>query len=178
LQDELLEAYVELASDIGVAAPTVSGVLIVRAEKTVDGMVSLASGHKRTMAALRKVAKASKGADVIQTVVLVMVAAAFDFGRIPSDHPILHNMGHVEIERDANGKPKRDSRGKYVKTKLSLFDIHQQMTGSNDQSSPDDITEPAYTMPAPPTYGGRHETGTGPIGVPPMNWSPSQAWPG
>lgn len=181
LQDDLLEAYVEFASGIGVAVPTVSGVLIVRAEKTVDGVISLASGHKRTMAALRKVAKVSKGGDVVQTLVLVMVAGMLDMGRIPLDHPILDNMGHVEIERDESGKPRRDSKGKYIKTKVSLRDIHHRMneTDSSSSSTSDhEYMAPVYTMPTPPTYRGGHETGTAPITVPPMNWSPNERFPG
>src|SRR5215210_2508997 len=82
LNEELLEGYVSLATDFATVMPTVSGVLIHRAERTVDGIVALAQGHPRVMKALRTSAKFSKGADVLQTVFLVLVAAAIDLGRI------------------------------------------------------------------------------------------------
>lgn len=138
LKEELLEPLVSLATDLATVAPTVSGVLIVRAERTVDGMVDLASGHKRTMAALSKVAKFSKGADVLETVLLVLFAAAVDFGRIPVNSPLLDHLGHVEIARDAAGKAKRDPEdGKIIKEKITLREIYDKMHPELPESGQD-----------------------------------------
>lgn len=169
LKDDLMETYVSLASELAVVAPTMSGVLILRAERTMDGLVALASGHKRTMAALRKVANAGKGVDLLQTLVLVIAAAAVDFGRIPIDHPFLDHFGHVEIRRDEKGNAVRDSTGKMVKDKKSLREIHEMMNGSPSTDTPEDpMYDPRVYAPPPPQWNGQH----GPTIVPPMNWSP------
>lgn len=136
LKEELLEPFVSLATDVATFAPTVSGVLIVRAERTVDGMVDLATGHKRTMAALQKVAKVSKGTDVLETVLLVLVAAAVDVGRIPLGSPLLDNIGHVEIQRDDHGKARRDGDGKLIKNKITIREIYNKTHGDDEQSAP------------------------------------------
>lgn len=165
LSEELLEGYVSLATDFATVMPTVSGVLIHRAERTVDGIVALASGHPRVMKALRTSAKFSKGADVLQTVFLVLVAAAIDIGRIPVDHPILNTLGDVHIVKDKNGKPMRDASGRMVKERTSLRDIHDTMHGSDSSGQAEspfaDFAVPQWPM-----------TGTGPMTMPPMNWTP------
>ena len=127
LAEELLETTVSAASDISAVAPTVAGVLIARAETTVDGLVALASGHKRTTAVLRRVAKASKIAELLTTFMLIFVAAAVDFGRIPSDSPLLDNLGFTEIVKDNKGKPTKDDQGKFIKDRTTLRYIYDTM---------------------------------------------------
>lgn len=164
LSEELLEGYVSLASDFATVMPTVSGVLIHRAERTVDGIVALASGHPRVMKALRTSAKFSKGADVLQTVFLVLVAAAIDLGRISVDHPILDTLGDVQIQKDEKGKAVKDHTGRIVKERVTLRDIYDTMHG--DAVSPEQYAQDTFAPPVAPF------TGTGPMTVPPMNWSP------
>ena len=127
LSEDLLETTVSLASDISAVAPTVAGVLIARAEKTVDGLLALSAGHKRTTAALRKVASASKVTELLSTALLIVVAAMVDFGRLPSDSPILDRIGYTELTRDDKGKPVRDEQGKFVKDKKTIRDIYNVM---------------------------------------------------
>lgn len=167
LKEQLLEPYVSIASDLSTVAPTVAGVLIIRAEKTVDGMVDLATGHKRTMAALRKVAKGGKAIDLVETLLMIVVAAAVDIGRLPVESPLLDTIGHVEIVRDANGKFAKDSQGKMIKEKTTLREIRNKMVpeGEETQSSgPPPM--PHWSGPAE----GEFATGTGPLRSPvPMN---------
>lgn len=167
LQEELLESYVSLATEVAIAAPTVSGVLIARAESTIDGMMSLANGHPKVMAALRKTAKVSKLVDVLQTIVLIVVAAAVDFGRIPADSYLLDTLATVEIKRE-NGKPVKDEQGKYVKNRTTLRDIYDAMHPSQDDSG----GTPFANMGMAPNGFMPHDTGTGPTTTPPMNWIP------
>lgn len=163
LSEELLEGYVSLATDFAAVMPTVSGVLIHRAERTVDGIVSLAQGHPRVMKALRTSAKFSKGADVLQTVFLVLVAAAIDIGRIPVDHPILDTLGDVTVVKGPDGKAARDSAGRIMKERMTLRDIHDTMTGgSTQQPAEPDFAVPPQWSPMTP----------GPATMPPMNWTP------
>lgn len=163
LSEELLEGYVSLATDFATVMPTVAGVLIHRAERTVDGIVSLAQGHPRVMKALRTSAKFSKGADVLQTVFLVIVAAAIDIGRIPVDHPILDTLGDVTIVKGPDGKAARDNSGRIIKERMSLRDIHDAMTGGASQQS----AEPDFAV--PPQWSPMM---SGPTTMPPMNWTP------
>lgn len=162
LADELLEGYVSLATDLSAVMPTVSGVLIHRAERSVDGIIGLAQGHPRVMKALRASAKVSKGADVVQTLFLVAVAAMIDMGRISIDHPILDSLGDVQIMRGPDGKPMRDAQGRVAKERTTLRDIHNAMTGGGAPEPAEAPFEPQWS-PMPP----------GPMTVPPMNWTPT-----
>lgn len=163
LKEQLLEPYVSIASDLSTVAPTTAGVLIIRAEKTVDGLVDLASGHKRTMAALRKAAKGSKAVDVIETVLMIVIAAAVDFGRLPLESALLDTIGHVEIVRGPDGKFVKDQQGKMIKEKTTLRDIRNKMVPESEETSPPG-------PPPMPQWQGTSETGSGPLRPPiPMN---------
>ncbi len=167
LKEQLLEPYVSLASDLSAVAPTTAGVLIVRAEKTVDGIVDLASGHKRTMAALRKVAKGGKAIDLVETLLMLVIAAAVDFGRLPVESPLLDMIGHVEIVRDSAGKFAKDAQGKMIKEKTSLRDIRDKMIPEGQDEAP--VGPPPMPRWSGPVEGD-FATGTGPLRPPvPMN---------
>lgn len=163
LQEELLEGYVSLATDLATVMPTVSGVLIHRAERSVDGIVKLAQGHPRVMKALRTSAKFGHAADVLQTLFLVAVAAMIDMGRIPVDHPILDTLGDVSIAKDANGKAIRDGAGRIQKERVTLREIYETMHGT-DSGTPEQVPFPMPDFSSP--FAG------GPTTMPPMNWSP------
>jgi hypothetical protein len=95
-----------------------------------------------------------------------------DFGRIPLDHPLLDNLGHIEIERDERGKAKRDGQGKFVKNKKSLREIMEMMNPSSVQdvgpfqSGPE---VPSYAPPVPPQWNPTPHP-PGKATIPPMNW--------
>lgn len=171
LQEDLLESTVSLASDISAFAPTVAGVLISRAEVTVDGLMSLAAGHKRTTAALKKVASVSKVAGLLEVALLLIVAGAADFGRIPTDSPILDRVGYAEIIRDEKGKPKKDAQGLILKDRKTIRDIRLAM-GIDDSVQPDVPPMPAWNAGVGP------DTGSGPAHFAAMNdtrrWSPAR----
>jgi len=163
LNDELLESVVSAASDLSAVAPTMAGVLVARAEVTVDGLMALATGRKRTTAVLKKVASVGKISELLTTALLLGVAAAVDFGRIPADSPILDRIGYTDLVRDENGKLKKDDRGFVVKERMTLRDIYTTM-------NPD---APVSTGPAMPEWSPMNPaTGTRPMNVPPMNWVP------
>ena len=168
LSEDLVEALVSRASDISIVFPTVAGVLIARAEATVDGALALAKGHKRTMAALQKVAAGNKAADLVTVALLLAVAAMVDIGRIPVESPILDKVGYSEVLRDDKGKAEKDERGMILKDRKTLRDIHDAMTGTESSS---DITDtmPQW-QPGFATIG--PDTGTGPTRMPPANWTP------
>lgn len=168
MQEELLEGVVSVASDLSAIAPTVAGVLIARAESTVDGMMALAKGRPRTAAALRKVASVSKIAELLSIAGMLVFAAMVDFGRIPATHPLLDTIGYAEIVRDSNGKATKDDKGKIVKERTTLRDIRNAMVGESEEVQATDglsmpVWNPADTV-AP-------STGTNKITIPPMNYN-------
>lgn len=170
LEEDLLESTISVASDISAIAPTVAGVLIARAEVAVQGMMSLAKGHPRVAKILQKTASASKVADLMSTLAMVVIAAMVDFGRIPLDSPVLDRLGYADIVRDEKGKAQRNpADGTIVKQRRTLREIHDMMTGE-DTSQPDTQADMNGWNPmAPPVVPG---TGTGPYTMPPMNWTP------
>lgn len=173
LAEDLLETTVSVASDLSAVAPTVAGVLIARAEATVDGMMALASGHKRTTAALRKVASVSKVAELLSILSLIVVAAMVDFGKIPVDSPILDRIGYAEISRNEQGKARKDDQGRIVKDHKTIRDIYNTM--HPDQESTLD------GPPAMPDWNGQTpSTGTGRAFMVPMGMRPdgTNAWEG
>jgi len=169
LEEDLLESTVSLASDISAVMPTVAGVLIARAEVAVQGMMGLAKGHPRVQKFLQKGASASKIADLMSTVAMVVIAAMVDIGRISIDSPILDRIGYADIVRDDKGKARKDpERGTIIKERRTLRDIHDMMTGedTSQQAAPQ---APGWQNGFPTV---QPNTGTGPTTMPPMNWTP------
>ena len=95
--DDLLVPYATLSAGLALTAPTAAGVLMARGEKTVEAVVSLAAGNPRMLAALQKAAKVGPATEILQTLLMVGVAGAMDFGRIPPDNPLAAVMGISEI---------------------------------------------------------------------------------
>lgn len=167
LADDLVEMLVSRASDISIVLPTVAGVLIARADATVDGMLALAKGHKRTTAALQKLAAGNKAVDLFSVVALLAVALMVDLGRIPVESPLLDRVGYSEVVRGSDGKSQKDDRGMILKDRKTLRDIHDLMTG--EESAVDNPEMPQWA-PGFPTI--QSDTGTAPTRLAPMNWVP------
>src|SRR5207302_292616 len=152
--------------------PILSGVLILRAESSVKGMVSLSKGHPRVQAILQKAGKASQAADLFQTVILAIVATMVDIGRIPAEHFLLDTLAVVELERDDRGKPVKDGQGKYLKNRTTLRDIYTNMH-PEAQPEYEQYQQPGMAGMPPFSANGfmPHDTGTRPPFIPPMNWT-------
>jgi len=163
LNDDLLESVVSAASDLSAIAPTVAGVLVARAEVTVDGLMALATGRKRTTAVLKKVASVSKISELLTTALLLGIAAAVDFGRIPADSPLLDRIGYTDLVRGEDGKLKKDDRGFVVKERMTLRDIYETMNPNAPAPSGPEMPQWSPTAPS---------TGSGPTRMPPGNWVP------
>lgn len=171
LEEDLLESTISVASDISAVAPTVAGVLIARAEVAVEGMMSLAKGHPRVQKILQRTASASKVADLMSTIAMVVIAAMVDFGRIPLESPILDRLGYADIVRDEKGKAKRDpENGTIVKERRTLREIHDMMTGEDSSMAAMSDDTPMWNAYGGPTV--HPGTGTGPANFPGMNWTP------
>lgn len=163
LEEDLLESTISVASDISAVAPTVAGVLVSRAEVAVSGMMSLAKGHPRIEAMLKRTASVSRIADLASTVVMLVIAGMVDFGRIPLESPLLDRIGYADIVRDERGKAQRDERGTIVKERRTLREIHDMMTGEDSSSG----------MQVPPMWEPQNGVSPGaPNAFPAMNWTP------
>jgi hypothetical protein len=86
LADELLNPLAKIITGLQFVAPTAAGVLSMRGEATTQGLVSLASPKMKE--ALAKVSKTGPGLDLAETVLLMVIAFAVDFGRVEPDSPI------------------------------------------------------------------------------------------
>jgi hypothetical protein len=171
LNDDLLETTVSIASDISAFAPTVAGVLVARAEVTVDGLTALAKGKPRTTAALKKFASVGKIAGLLEVGLLLFVAAMADFGKIPASSPILDRVGYAEILRDEKGKARKDDHGMVLKQRTSIRDIRISMGIDDTDTASTESMMPSWGAPsAPHQTGPGPDTGSGPIGMSPMNW--------
>lgn len=91
LADELLNPWAKLCTALAMVAPTVSGVMSMRGEASMQGLVALASPKMKE--ALTKAAKTGPGLDLAETILMVMVAAAVDFGKVDPDSPIAFLTG-------------------------------------------------------------------------------------
>jgi hypothetical protein len=173
LNEDLLETTVSIASDISAFAPTVAGVLVARAEVTVDGLTALAKGKPRTTAALKKVASVGKIAGLLEVGLLLFVAGMADFGKIPANSPILDRIGYAEIIRDEKGKALKDDHGMVAKQRTTIRDIRRSMGIDDDNADDASLSMPAWNLGAvgnPLNSGMGPDTHTGPIGMAPMNW--------
>lgn len=112
--DDLLVPWATIAAGVAMTAPTLSAVMLMRGEKTMDSVVSLASGHPRMMQALQKASKAGPAAELVQTGFMMVLAAGLDFGRIPPEHPMAIATGLTDVyaqthqpveENPVNGYP-------------------------------------------------------------------------
>jgi hypothetical protein len=91
LADELLNPIAKIVKGLTFVAPTVAGVLANRGEASAQGVVALASPKMKE--ALGKAAKTGPGLDLIETLLMMIVAAAVDFGRMDPDSPVAALLG-------------------------------------------------------------------------------------
>lgn len=93
ITDDLLVPYAGLAASLALVAPTVSGVLLARGEKTVGAVVNIASKNPRMLAALQKASQVGPAVEIAETLLMVGIAGAMDFGRMPPEHPLGMALG-------------------------------------------------------------------------------------
>lgn len=86
LADELLNPLAKIISGLQFVAPTAAGVLAMRGEATTQGLVSLASPKMKD--ALAKAAKTGPGLDLGETLLMMVIAFAVDFGKVDPDSPV------------------------------------------------------------------------------------------
>lgn len=91
LAEELLSPWAKICTALAMFAPTVSGVMAQRGEATMNGVVSLASPKMKD--ALTKAAKTGPGLDLAETVLMIVIAAAVDFGKLEPNSPVAYLTG-------------------------------------------------------------------------------------
>lgn len=100
IADDLLVPYATFAAGFSMMAPTMAGVMMTRGEKTVDAVVKLAAKNPRMLAALKKASVVGPAFEIAETVLMMAVAGAMDFGRIPADHPLGMMTGVTNVYRE------------------------------------------------------------------------------
>lgn len=88
LATQLADPLAKVAMGIGFTMPTVAAVLVARGEATAQALVDVAAGHPKMLKALGRVSKVGPGTELVQTGIMIVVAAQIDVGRIPPDHPL------------------------------------------------------------------------------------------
>lgn len=111
ITEDLMVPYAGLAASLAFTAPTVSGVLLTRGEETVGAVVQLAAKNPKMLAALQKASQVTPVVKLIETMLMVGVAGAMDFGRIPPENPLGMALGVSAIyaqTHDMSGVPQTD----------------------------------------------------------------------
>lgn len=111
ITDDLLVPYAGLAASLALVAPTVSGVLLSRGEKTVGAVVNIASKNPKMLAALQKASQVGPAVEIAETLLMVGIAGAMDFGRMPPEHPLGMALGVSAVyaeTHDMSGMPPVD----------------------------------------------------------------------
>lgn len=98
--DDLLVPWATLAAATSMTAPTFAAVMLRRGEKTIDSVVKIAADHPRMMKALTTASKMGPFAEIGQTILEGILAAALDFGRLPPEHPFAIGTGMTQLYAD------------------------------------------------------------------------------
>jgi hypothetical protein len=105
LVTKLCDPIAKVAAAAAFAAPTLACVLIERGETTARALVAIAEDRPKMLAALENVSKVGPVSDLAETIVLAVIAAALDMGRLPIDHPLAVLTGntarYVKMHPDA-----------------------------------------------------------------------------
>lgn len=111
ITEDLLVPYAGLAASLALVAPTMSGVLLSRGEETVGAVVSLAAKNPKMLAALQKASQVGPAVKIAETLLMVGIAGAMDFGRMPPEHPLGMALGVSAVyaeTHDMSGMPVPD----------------------------------------------------------------------
>lgn len=104
LATELLKPTAMLAQAVGHALPTVGAVIIARGEVTTNALVLFSESHPKMRKALQSISSVAPGADVVQTLAMIIIAANIDLGRMEGDSPIAKLTGVSDIHMDIMDK--------------------------------------------------------------------------
>jgi hypothetical protein len=122
LAEDLLDPWAKIIKGISFMMPTVAAVMAQRGEKTTTAIVSVASPKMKE--ALAKASKFGPATDLVETGLMIAIAAMMDAGRIPDGSPIAAFTGVQE-----------------------LFDLTHQ--NDNEQPTPDAFPAPPGYAPFP-----------------------------
>lgn len=86
LAEGLLNPWAKAIKAVAYPMPTLAAVMTQQGESTMNALVSLASPKMK--AALAKAARIGPGADLIESVAMMIIAAAMDIGKVPPNSPL------------------------------------------------------------------------------------------
>ena len=111
LATELLKPTAMLAQAVGHMLPTVGAVIIARGEVTTNALVAFSETHPKMRKALQSISSVAPGADVVQTLAMIIIAANIDLGRLEGDSPIAMLTGVSEIHEQIMGHLNKQAPG-------------------------------------------------------------------
>lgn len=148
LAQELAEPIVIIGSMLAMTMPTAGTVVSVRAEETAKALVKMAEKRPKMLAALKRMSEVGPAGEIVQTIIMVVIAAQIDAERARPDSVIAQAVGVTPIWMELN---------------QALQDVRSEMP---EPSPMNDGGFGNFDMPAPPDIAGYDEDGI--FTAPPM----------
>jgi len=145
LATELAEPIVIIGSMLAMTMPTAGTVVSMRAEETAKALVKMAEKRPKMLAALKRMSEIGPAGELVQTVIMVIVAAQIDADRARPDSVIAQAVGVTPIWMELN---------------QALAEVREEMP------PPPEGGFGNFDMPPPPEYAGYDEDGI--FSAPPM----------
>lgn len=102
LATELAEPIVIIGSMLAMTMPTAGTVVSMRAEETAKALVKMAEKRPKMLAALKRMSEVGPAGELVQTVIMVIVAAQIDAERARPDSVIAQAVGVTPIWMELN----------------------------------------------------------------------------
>lgn len=151
LATELLKPTAMLAQAVGHMLPTVGAVIIARGEVTTNALVAFSDTHPKMRKALQSISSVAPGADLVQTLAMIVIAANIDLGRLDGDSPIAKLTGVGDIHEQIMAKIMEQGPG------VKMEGPRQESDGGFGD----------FNMPPPPTYFAEGYNDDGTFSAPP-----------
>jgi hypothetical protein len=155
LAQELLKPTAMLAQAVGHMLPTVGAVIIARGEVTTNALVAFSETHPKMRKALQSISSVAPGADLVQTLAMIIIAVNIDIGRLDGDSPIATLTGVGAIHEQIVGHLREQEPGVHIP--------------ENTNGGFGNFDMPAPTIPQPPPmYWGDTHNDDGTFSAPPV----------
>lgn len=93
LEEDLLVPIAMFSRGIAMALPTTGAVLLARGEQTSRAIVKFASSRPKMLEALKRGSEIGPTVEIVETLVMVVIAANLDLGRMDPANPIAQLTG-------------------------------------------------------------------------------------
>jgi hypothetical protein len=103
LASDLAEPLAIIGSMLAMTMPTAGTVIAVRSEETAKALVKMAAKRPKMLAALQRMSEVGPASELVQTIIMVIIAAQIDVGKAEPDGMIAQAVGVTPIWVELNG---------------------------------------------------------------------------